>query len=852
MQEEQSAQLDTTVQNEPTPQGPVIADVMHGLPSLEQSSEIDATSQPAPVVPDQAHDPPTYIRFIFIGVAALLIVGVGVFTFLNRGSRDTQLRAGSFKTTAIQLTQLSTAKQQLSGATTLQVNGQLRVQDSLILNAIVQPKAPLTGQLFFDKDAKQLSFYNGQQFVSLGAGQGDTNVTNLFNVTNVLSGSGAGVQLQTNSPGIQQAGNFNISGVGKVGSLKTTVIDSSGGTLYVNPAGATSQQLLPPGTPANTGLTTIGSTMSGTGWANDLSGTKVTLGTQGGVANSITIYFGGGSGSGHFQVGLYSDDGDIPSKPADLLATSSVTNLTPNSFNTATIPAVTLSANNTYWLVVNSDDTTATRPYNGGNKATCFRSSTFGFMPNPFSTSGCFVDDNVYTIYLNYTLGTGSSDSFSQAQFVLGNTGQALFQNTTDSNTAFQIQNASGTNAIFNVDTINGRIGIGKTTPSYKLDVAAGDINLSNGHSLRFGGVQALSSNGSGTTISLTNFIGGGTVSAQADNFLVQDANATHQSLAINNIGAATFSNRTDGTTAFQVQNATGTPLLRADTTGMKIFIGNPLGSASPVLLYLANKNTADDPIGGEGATYYNSTLGSFRCFYSGFWHNCADIEPQHNFSLYDEFISGQTSFTGTIGGLGWNAVAIGANGSLALNPGTPTPSADRPGVLRLQTPASTNQGTTLLLGDSSGGSMMIAKDNNIKAAVAPGAASGQIVRIGLHNETSATTQPTSGVWWEADPSTSLNWRYCYGNGTTATCASTAVAVTANIWVTLEIRITATGNGTSAAYFIINNTAFQVTAITIDTTNRVSPALTCFATTGSAQNCYYDYFQLTGTTSIAR
>jgi len=249
---------------------------------------------------------------------------------------------------------------------------------------------------------------------------------------------------------------------------------------------------------------------------------------------------------------------------------------------------------------------------------------------------------------------------------------------------------------------------------------------------------------------------------------------------------------------------------------------------------------------------YYNSTLATFRCFYSGFWQNCADHEPQHSFSLYDEFIGGQTSFTGQIGSLGWTPVAIGANGSLAFNPATPAPSADRPGVLRVQTPAVANQGTTLLLGDTTGGSMIISKDNDVKTAVAVNAAVGSVLRVGLHSETSSTTQPVSGVWWEANPATNADWRYCYGDGATATCADSGVAIVANSWARLEIRVTATGSGTSAATFVINGTSFSVNNVTIDTANRVSPGLTCYATGASAQSCYWDYFQLTGTTSAAR
>lgn len=121
-----------------------------------------------------------------------------------------------------------------------------------------------------------------------------------------------------------------------------------------------------------------------------------------------------------------------------------------------------------------------------------------------------------------------------------------------------------------------------------------------------------------------------------------------------------------------------------------------------------------------------------------------------------------------------------------------------------------------------------------------------------MHTQTTATTQPVSGVWWEFDPSASANWRYCYGTGVAAVCTNTAVAVAANSWVRLEIRVLATGAGASSASFIINGTTFTVSSVTIDTTTRLSPAYSCYATTAAARDCYWDYFQLRGTSSAAR
>src|SRR6185312_11596533 len=50
------------------------------------------------------------------------------------------------------------------------------------------------------------------------------------------------------------------------------------------------------------------------------------------------------------------------------------------------------------------------------------------------------------------------------------------FQNKSNSQTAFQIQDAAGTANIFVVDTINGRIGINTASPTHNLEVN-GSIN---------------------------------------------------------------------------------------------------------------------------------------------------------------------------------------------------------------------------------------------------------------------------------------------------------------------------------------------------------------------------------------
>lgn len=314
------------------------------------------------------------------------------------------------------------------------------------------------------------------------------------------------------------------------------------------------------------------------------------------------------------------------------------------------------------------------------------------------------------------------------------------------------------------------------------------------------------------------------------------------------------FRNSSDSIDVFSIQKADTTPLLSVDAQDSIVYIGKPGGEdTNAPLLVLANKNVTGDPATqASGGMYYNAADGVYRCYANNAWNDCSELDPSRTFSLYDDFMGSQnTSFSNAIGSLGWSAQAIGANGSLSFDPSTPTPVADRPGVLQLTTPASANQGTTLQLGSASG-SMIIRRTDAVRTSVAVGATSGLVLRVGIHNETTTTTQPVSGVWWEANPAVNANWRYCYGDGTTAVCTATTTSIAANSWVRLSIIVNKDGTGTSEAVFAINGTASTLSNITVDTTSRLSPAFTCYTTGGTAQNCYWDYFQLTGNTSSPR
>ena len=259
----------------------------------------------------------------------------------------------------------------------------------------------------------------------------------------------------------------------------------------------------------------------------------------------------------------------------------------------------------------------------------------------------------------------------------------AIFQNPADSISAFQIQNAAGTSNLFKADTLDTRIGIAAAAPAYTLDVG-GDINTSGTY--RINGVQI-------STASLSD----------AANIALLNAN---NSFSGNNTftGTVLAENTANSTTAFQVQGSTGNILLVADTTNMRIYVGNPAGDTTGELLVLSNKTTAGDPAGTNGAMYYNASLGKFRCYENGAWENCV-YGAQTTVKTADQAFSG-TSYS-NVNDMGF---AVGASKSYLLQCSLLVSVSGNGGNISMNGPASPNNYTATFMktSDQSAGDQFV------------------------------------------------------------------------------------------------------------------------------------------------
>lgn len=311
---------------------------------------------------------------------------------------------------------------------------------------------------------------------------------------------------------------------------------------------------------------------------------------------------------------------------------------------------------------------------------------------------------------------------------------------------------------------------------------------------------------------------------------------------------------QSSSTAALDIRNGSGTSYFLVDTSGAIVRIGS---GTTDVMLILDSKTSAGDPTGQEGAMYYSNTMEQYRCYRDGVWEPCGSNPIERAWSIEDEFISGYTggactTTTAIVGDINWACYTNGT-ATTAYNVGAILPTADRPGIMRLTTGAANGNGFTIAATGNNTGSMVLAAGQRVQASVGQGATiTNNRLRVGLHAETTTNVRPTTGVWWEADATTNANWNYCFGTGAAATCASSGVPIVASTIFSLDIRITATGAGTSAATFSINGTSFNVTNVTIGTATRVNPALSCFNSAAAARECFIDYFRTSGTATTRR
>jgi hypothetical protein len=156
--------------------------------------------------------PPTPRRLSRLVIAACIaliaLLGIGSLLVISLSGHNKPV---NYQSTAPPKVLPSTANGKLQLQDVL-VNGQLHVNNGIILKPSTQPTNPSLGQLYISSDTKQLSYFNGTAFVPVGSGgSGSTSpAETVLGVTSNLLKLGNGLTLNQNT--IVNSGITNLLG----------------------------------------------------------------------------------------------------------------------------------------------------------------------------------------------------------------------------------------------------------------------------------------------------------------------------------------------------------------------------------------------------------------------------------------------------------------------------------------------------------------------------------------------------------------------------------------------------------------------------------------------------------------
>lgn len=380
-------------------------------------------------------------------------------------------------------------------------------------------------------------------------------------------------------------------------------------------------------------------------------------------------------------------------------------------------------------------------------------------------------------------LGSGFYPVYSEGQIQLNGvvTTPLSLLNTTDSTNAFEIQNTSY-GRLFNADTVNGTVTIGNivqaTSTAAKLFVnATATVGMT------------VAQNGAFDILRLNDT--SGTVLTVADE------------------GAITAKNQTNSAAAFQVQNTGNISQLTVDTSASQVILGTSGGDTTGTLLVLGNKTNAGDPGGVAGAMYYNSSLGTFRCYDVNYWRDCLQ-SPRTSYRYDQEFTITRSPWDG------WpidGTFDFASNSDAGIN--QVTAEASHPGIVQFQTGTTNSGWVSAWMWDQNNSNVVFGSDywrfeTVLRIPVLSGVSSQTFyVRAGFMDSNGTNSDGTDGCFFRYTNSVNGGrWQgVCNNNGTTSTCdtgTSPSSAPVTNTWYRLGVVVNSAG---TLADFRINGSS---------------------------------------------
>ncbi|HWZ65737.1 MAG TPA: hypothetical protein VNX65_02980 [Patescibacteria group bacterium] len=493
----------------------------------------------------------------------------------------------------------------------LNVVGQVKVGSSIVLTPTAEPSKPITGQLYFDKDSHALTYYDGVQFIDLGAIPATTDTTLQGGTSKgvmgslILNGSlvlGDGLELVGSQ--LENSGVLSMQGfVGDVSFKAGPGIDITDLTIankgILSIAGQTGAITL------GDGLAVSGSQLSNSG-VLDIGGFSGTIIIGNGLATTTEgQLFNSGVISLNSQVGALNLANSSAVGATVTIDDASVTNKGIAQFNSGnfssaggvinTVQDINISAKPTFGQLTLSS-------LNGANPMLLVNAVT--------GSAGNLLDLQVNAVSQFSISSAGNVTTIGNISTV-GNVTAANLTATTGS------VNITGTSSQYQIN--------GSQISSAALSDGANLAQLSAPNTF----IAAININGTSDTAQL---VVKGNSQQSGDIFIVR-SNGGANLMTVGPSGAG-FQNSTNTTTAFRIQDTSGNSEFVVDTTNMAIKIGggDVSPSSTPTLLVLSNKSTAGDPSGVAGARYYNTKSQTSRCYEgSRGWADCVGTPKPSN-----------------------------------------------------------------------------------------------------------------------------------------------------------------------------------------------------------------------------
>lgn len=311
--------------------------------------------------------------------------------------------------------------------------------------------------------------------------------------------------------------------------------------------------------------------------------------------------------------------------------------------------------------------------------------------------------------------------------------------------------------------------------------------------------------------------------------------------------GAGVTNQAANSTAAFKIQNATGGSLFTVDSTNSRLYVGTVAGDTTGTVLVLGNKTDTGNPTGVDGAMYYNSDSKSFECYKNGLWGDCNFASLRSEWVLQEDFIDAGVA-TATIGTYEWTLTDTGSATEAKVNAATDASNRDRWGIYQTTTAATAGSGNMLRL-DPNGmagtpSNMTVEFDHGpSNAAAANGTQT--VVRIGLMNGTTTSADPTDGIYFQYNTTTTAgNWFMCAQNNNAVTCADTGVARTTTLNTYQRFKFVTNSAGSSVEFFINEASVGTVSTNLPANTRPIGPVIAMHTVDAVARAWKIDYYQI--------